>query len=222
MTHNPFTVCGIDGSGNASAISAYSGGLLTRPSDYTLDVISGDQPNDRYERTFFYRDVGLLAASGYQTIWSANNNFSVMTSSGTFTITYNNTTDGLGTTGALSLFIGYIDANKDLQTAFHTLGNTGSDVTSFSGLGINRVVVFSAGSAGVNVNDITLTETTGGGTQSQVPASIGVSQSSLFHFPRLCYPIIKITKLEASRVVGSSPVVNFRFNVYSRVYCTGI
>ena len=73
-----------------------------------------------------------------------------------FTIVYNNTTDGASGTGARMLQIDYIDTDFNAATAFHTLGSTGGDVTSFSGYGINRVVVVSLGGDLYNNNDITI------------------------------------------------------------------
>ena len=99
----------------------------------------------------------------------------------TFTITYNNVTDGLGTTGALSLEISYIDENSVDQTSTHILSNTGSDVTSFTGFGINRVKVLSVGSAGYNTNDITITATTDATTQALVPATLSITQQAIYH-----------------------------------------
>lgn len=105
----------------------------------------------------------------------------IMTTAQTFTIAYNNTTDGDGNTGALSLLFTYLDENFLTATGIHTLGSTGSDVTSFTGLGINRVVVLSSGSAGFNNNAITITATTDTTTQAQIPANDSVTQQCIFH-----------------------------------------
>lgn len=108
----------------------------------------------------------------------------IISTAQTFTITYNSTTDGAGTTGALTLFIDYLDENDDLASATHTLGNDGSDVTAFTGKGINKAVVLSNGGSGVNTNDITFTATTDTTTQAQIPALISVTQQAIFHTPR--------------------------------------
>jgi len=105
----------------------------------------------------------------------------VMTTAQTFTITYNNATDGAGTTGATQLFFTYLDENLDSLQALHVLGGTGSDVTTFTGLGINRVVVLACGSLGYNASDITITATTDGTTQAQIPAEGSVTQQGIFH-----------------------------------------
>lgn len=218
MVHNPVTLCGLDSNNNPEALSSSSNGLVTRSTDYILDVLSGKHPTDSFNRKFFFRSTGLTAAGGYQTVWSANTNFSPITTASTFTITYNNATDGEGTTGALILLFTYLDENKDeVGNVFHTLGNTGSDVTAFSGLGINRCVVFSAGSNMTNANDITITATTGGSTQGQIPANYGVTQQSILHLPRNCVPFSPKVKVTAEKLSGSNPAVSFRVNVFSRV-----
>jgi hypothetical protein len=94
----------------------------------------------------FRDDVDIASGDALIIADNTTNTPTILTTADTFDIAYNNTTDGASTTGALSLLISYLDSNADLQTATHTLGSTGSDTTSFSGLGINRVVVLSHGS----------------------------------------------------------------------------
>ena len=108
----------------------------------------------------------------------------IMTTDQTFTITYDQTVDGAGTTGALSLMVigvKTVDGVVVNFTQFHTLGNTGTDVTSFSGIGINRVNLISNGGLGWNAADITFTATTDGTTQAEIPAEGSVTQQLIFH-----------------------------------------
>ena len=107
----------------------------------------------------------------------------IITTAQTFTITFNSSTDGLGTNGAGSLFFTYIDSSNNEATAVHVLSNTGSEVTAFTGFGINRVVVLSSGSDGFNANDITITATTDTTTQALIPAEASVTQQCLYHVP---------------------------------------
>ena len=188
-----------------------------RPSISQDEINLGLRQNVSSYHKFAYRDTGLTSAGGEQTVWAANANFTVMTSADTFTITYNNATDGLGTTGALSLLISYIDENYELQTAVHVLGNTGSDVTSFSGLGINRVVVVSSGTADVNTNDITLADTSGGTVQGFVPAGRSVTQQMVFHFPISHDAVSRWVFIGCNRLSGSSPNALFKIYVYNRL-----
>jgi len=156
---------------------------VVRPTDYKSEVAMGKRQGRTSWNKFGYN---LDVDSGTEEIlasWGGafDPTSDIISTAQTFTIAYNNATDGLGTTGALSLSFSYIDENFLAQTATHTLSNTGSDVTSFTGLGINRVKVLSSGSAGYNTNDITITATTDATTQALIPALGSVTQQAIFH-----------------------------------------
>ncbi len=199
-------------------------GLTTRRPAVAQDYINlGETPGATSWHKFAYRDTGMLAAAGEQTVWAANSNFSVMTSSDTFDITYNSTTDGAdgGATGATVLLIDYIDASFELQQATHVLGNDGTDTTSFSGLGINRAVVVASGSNDANVNDITIADTAGAvGTQAFIPAGQSVTQQMIFHFPINHTGIKRWMFIGCNRLSGSNPKVEFKIYVYNRLVDT--
>ena len=171
----------------------------------------------------FNEDVDV--ASGEEIIAAFGGNFlpsNIITTAQTFTITYNNTTDGLGQSGATMLLIDYLDVNYDLQQGVHVLGSTGSDVTAFTGFGINRVVVIANGGAGWNVNDITFTATTLGSIQALVPALTSVTQQVLYHTPinyilMVNQIVISVLKLTGG---GGDPRVILRLYSYSRVTLT--
>ena len=165
---------------NNQSIGLDSDGTATRPTDYQDEVVRGLRGGATSWNKFGYRET--LTNGTEQVIWAASPNLpTIITSASTFTITYNNSTDGLGTTGALSLVIYYLDADGNQALAVHTLGNTGSDVTSFTGLGINRAAVNTNGGLTYNANDITITATTGGSVQAIIPALGSVTQQALFH-----------------------------------------
>lgn len=197
------------------SISLDSGGLSTRPTIAQHEIIRGLRGGVTYVGKFGYRDV-TSAAAGEQTLWADNSNLSIMTSADTFDIAYNSTTDGDSTTGALVLLIDYLDANFELQTATHVLGSTGTDTTSFSGLGINRVVVVSNGGAGYNTNDITLTDTAGATTQALVPATDAVTQQLVYHCPINSSPIVEHLRITTNKLPGSNPNVEFNLRSYNR------
>lgn len=147
--------------------------------------------------------------------------FTPLTAASTFTITYDGTgggsTDGAGTNGANELTFFYIDADGLPAIAAHTLGTDGSDVTSFSGLGINRVAVSASGSANANVSTITITATTGGSNQAEIPDGDGVTQQAIFfvgsnHIGILKNIFINVRKLSG----GSAPRVTVRGWVFNR------
>lgn len=135
------------------------------------------------------------------------------------TISYNNTTDGAGTTGADQLLIEYLDENDDLQTAVHVMGITGFEVSSFDCKGINRALVFNNNGIGSNVNDITFTATIDGTIQAQIPAGRSVTQQLLYHTPKGTKLNTDFLFLNANKDTGGggSPTVEFEIWSWSRV-----
>jgi len=143
----------------------------------------------------------------------------VMSTAQTLTITYNNTTDGFGQLGATLLQITYIDENFEQQSAIHVMDSDGSDISSFTCFGVNRAVVIAIGGSTSNVNDITLTATTDGTIQAQIPAGKSVTQQAIYHTPinrTLNLNFINLSVLKVSGG-GGSPVVNIIGYSYSRV-----
>jgi len=165
---------------------------------------------------FGFRE-GLSSGAGPQTVWSKDDEeFSVMTTADTFDIAYGGS-DGLGTQGALELTIDYLDSSFQLQTATHTLGSSGLDTTAFTGLGINRVLVSSAGTTTHNVAAITITDTSAASsTQAYIPAEYSVTHQLIFHCPSGYTPILKQLIHSVQKLSGSDPKVAFVTNAYNR------
>ena len=157
-------------------------GLSTRPTDFGDEVTAGLRDGVTPWTKFAHRE-NLTAAAGEQLIIGDNttNSPEILLSPETFTVTYNNATDGAGTTGALTIAFYYLDSEAKEAVSVHTLGNTGSDVTSFTGYGINRLAVSSNGGATYNTSAITVTSTTSGGVQGYVPALESVTEQAIFH-----------------------------------------
>lgn len=167
---------------------------------------------------FAYRS-NLQAAGGDETIWSSPttaNNLTIMTSAETFTITYTPASDGSTSNGATQLTFYYLDANERFAVAQHTLGSSGSDVTSFTGLGINRCVVTGSGSTGTNGANIVITNTTSGNDQAIIPAGEGVTQQAIFFMPNNARGAAKWLFLAANKLSGSNPKLTFKGWVYNR------
>ena len=145
----------------------------------------------------------------------------VMRNAQTFTINYTNSTDGQGTTGALSLLIIYLDASFVRQTEVHVLGSTGIDITSFTGIGINQIYLLSSGTLGYNVNNITFTATTDLTTQAQIPPLASVSQQAIYHTQIGSSFLLDWLFLNALKDSGGgSPKVTFNMYSWSRVTLT--
>jgi len=197
--------------------------IAVRPTDYRSEVAMGKRQGRAEVNKFGYNldvDNGteeIIASFG----GAFDPTTDIIQDAQSFTIAYNNATDGEGQTGATSLLVTYIDANYLTQDAIHTLGATGSDETSFTGLGINRAVVLSSGTAATNNNDIDFTATTDGTTQAKIPAGNSVTQQLLFHTQinhtaLLEWLYINIVKISS----GNVPVVTIKGYSWSRVTST--
>lgn len=197
--------------------------LITRPSDFQDEVRIGRRPGISGV-TKWGRRTGLTSAAGYQTIWDTTGNYTPPTSADTFNISYTGgggSNDGAGSTGAILLAITYIDANGDEVTGTHTLGSSGTDTTSFSGFGINRVAVSQTGSAQTNNAVITLTHTTSGNKMAVVPANAGVTNQCFYTMPANADGVAKFIWLNAGKGTGSgNPKLQIRMRIFNRQVAT--
>lgn len=195
--------------------------IVMRPTDYHYEVAMGKRQGRATINKWGHNENVGTGAAQIVAAWGGTFNpaTDIIKTAQTFTITYNNTTDGLGTTGALSLLFTYLDENFLTQTATHVLGNTGSDVTSFTGVGINRCIVLSNGGLGYNVNDITVTATTDATTQAEIPALKSTTHQAIFH-TQINHNFL-VDWLHANCIklsgAGGSPVVEVFLKSWSRV-----
>jgi len=168
---------------------------------------------------FGYR-TGLTAAGGEQTIWAAEGNFTPMQAAGAFTVSYNPVTDGVGTTGATQVYFYYLTADGIPAIMPHTLGSTGSDTTSFTGLGINRCVVAANGGATYNVSDITVfSNGSPGEIQAFIPATQSVTQQGIFFTGTGYTAIARFLDLSVD-VATKTAVILIKGYVYNRQFDT--
>jgi len=192
------------------------------PKDYSTEVALGNITDTSIVNKFGF-NADIDSGSGFEIIASFGGSFDpltqVITTLQTFTILYDETVDGLGTSGALGILISIIDENFEQVDQFHTLGNTGSDVTSFSGYGINRALVFSNGGDGFNAQDITIEATIDSTIQAQIPSQSSVTQQCVYQTPvgfSFLMDFIEISALKLSGG-GGSPKINIKGYSYSRV-----
>ena len=192
--------------------------IATRPSDVQDEIAIGRRPGVSSYNKFGYRE-GLTAATGEETIWSAPGNFVPMTTASTFTITYTPASDGSTSNGAKVLYFLYVNEEGLSTISIHVLGSSGSDVTSFSGLGINRCAVSVAGSTQANGADISITETTGGTVQAFIPAGHSTTQQALFHTDANSDGVAKFIKININKLSGGgSPRVEIKGYVFNRQF----
>ncbi|MDB4725966.1 hypothetical protein OAF54_00925 [bacterium] len=194
--------------------------IHVRPTSFQDEVRIGRRSGVTGWNKFGYRE-GLTSSGGEQTIWATTGNYTPATSAETFTITYNSTTDGDGTTGATQLAITYISDTGVETTLLHTLGSSGSDVTSVSGYGINRVAVSASGSANMNTNTITVTHTTSTNTMATIPALGSVTQQCIYHVGDNYDAVAKFLYIHAIKPLGGgNPKVAIKGYVFNRQFET--
>lgn len=196
---------------------------FTRGSDPQDEIVLGRRAGVTHWNKFGFRG-NLQATAGEETVWAASGNYVVPTSAQTFNIAYDGTngtsTDGAGTNGARQLTFYYIDSDGLPAVSTHTLGTDGSDTTSFSGLGINRVAVSSSGSDTFNKSDITITHTTSGNVMAFVPAEESVTEQAIFHVGSNHTAVAKFLTFNVNKLSGSNPKVTVKGYVFNRNVAT--
>lgn len=193
---------------------------VVRPTDYYSEVAMGKRQGRTVVNKWGVNNDVDTGTEEVVSSWGGafDPSTDVMTTAQTFTITYSNASDGSTQSGARSLLITYIDENYKSQTATHTLGSSGSDITSFTGFGINRAVVLSNGGAGWNVQNITITATSDGTTQAQIPSLASVTQQMIYHTQINHTLLADWLFLNALKIGGgSNPIVTFKIYSWSRV-----
>lgn len=181
------------------------------------DIILGLRSGVQFWDKFGYQN-DLDTADGLKPVWPLKENFTIVETSGTFDVLYDNTVDGNGTTGALSLQIDYLDGNNTLQQSNHVLGSTGNDTTSFSGLGINRARVLTTGTNKKNANNISIRDSAGNTTQAYIPGNSSITQQLIFHCPESVTPIMNRFFLSSARESGGGgePRLEITLTAYNR------
>ena len=202
------------------AIAENADASVTRPTDFQDEVLL-DRRNGVHEHLTVAERTTVNIADGDALMIGDNttNTPTVLTAPDTFDIVYTPASDGLGTNGALTLLIEYLDENGESAEATHTLGNTGTDTTSFTGYGINKVLVTSVGAAtavgNANVAAITFQDTTGGGVINYVAAGSGITDAMVYYTPFNAEAIVKHFRFNGLAGVGN-PELTFKGWVYIR------
>lgn len=192
---------------------------VTRPSDFRIEVSTGLRAGYSNVTKFgFNPDID---SSATEAVVSSSGTFNpltdVISTAQTFTVTYDNASDGAGTSGATQLYFFYLDADGLNAVSVHQLGSSGSDVTSFTGIGINRVAVTLTGGAINNVADISITATDDATTQAHIPAGSGVTQQLIYHVPFNGTFMMEHLGISVQRPIGQNPTVEIKLWSFSRV-----
>lgn len=156
--------------------------IVTAGTKYEYEVARGNVTNTTTWNKWGYNsDIDI----GTETVWSVGGTFTPMSTAGTLNVVSSSTADDgdPAGTGANSIILYGVDANYDAQTEVVTLDGTTTVTTSNSWLGVNRASVYLAGSGQVNAGTISITATTGGAAQTEIPTGEGSSQHAFFFVP---------------------------------------
>jgi len=188
-----------------------------RPTKYEYEVALGRRQGATTWNKFGYNgDIDI----GTEVVAAQGGTFTFLTSASTLTIVSSDANDdgAPAGTGANSIVIYGVDANRQSQIEVVTMNGTTNVVTASTWLGINRVAIYLAGSTYSNVGNITITATTGGATQAYVPAGKGTTQQLIFFTQDSHQLLSDWLIINAERIGGgSSPTVQFRLWVWSAV-----
>ena len=198
-----------------STISQDYDSLSVRPTKYEYEVALGRRQGATTWNMFGYNgDIDI----GTEVVAAQGGTFTFLTSASTLTIVSSDANDdgAPAGTGANSIVIYGIDANRLSQTEVVTMNGTTNVVTASTWLGINRVAVYLAGSTYTNVGNITITATTGGTTQAYVPAGKGTTQQLIFFTQADHQFLADWLILDGEKLAsGTQPKVQFRGWVWS-------
>jgi len=134
--------------------------------DFGLQVARGQIPYHKYVYKF---GQNAVVGNSVETIWSQGGLYSYPPSATTMTVSSSNTNDTSAGTGARTVLISGLDGDYDEISETITLNGQTAVTTTNSFLRVNRAIVLTAGSGGVNAGIIYV----GTGTvTSGVPANI--------------------------------------------------
>ena len=201
-----------------SVISQDYDSVSVRPSKLEYEVALGRRQGATAWNKFGYNgDVDI----GTEVVGAQGGTFTFLTSASTLTIVSSSVNDdgAPAGTGANSIVIYGIDANRKSQIEVVTLNGTANVVTSTTWLGINRASIYLAVSTFNNVGNITITATTGGTTQGYIPAGKGSTQQLIFFTQEGHQFLMDVVVMDAERLSGggNDPRVQFRLWVWSAV-----
>lgn len=191
--------------------------IVVRPTSFENEVAMNKRQGVTLWNKFGY-NLNVNSTSA-EVIASFGGTFSRMTSAGTLNVVSSSTADANPSgTGVRQIVIVGIDENRLAQQEVVNMNGTSVVTTSEQWLGVNRVAGYSHGSGEVNEGTITITATSGGSTQAQMPAGDGVTQQCIFHVQAnhtflTNWLWINIRKLSG----GSAPRVTVTGWVYSPV-----
>lgn len=149
-----------------------------------------------------------------ETLRSNGGTFAIQDNIGVLDISSSSTSDdgSPAGTGARTVTVDGTDTNGAVISETVTMDGTTTVSTSAEFLGVNRVVVATAGSNTTNVGNITVVNNTSGETVAYIPIGLGVTQQLIHYVPENTQALIYKLTINADRLSGgSAPVVEINF-----------
>jgi len=172
--------------GDKSDLNAPTSGTL--PLDFDATVVRPTIPEDEItlgrrqgvSNTLKFGFNNGVDSASPEVIASFGGTFTPLAAASTLDIVSSDAADTSAGTGARTLLITGLDANRRTQNEFVTMNGTTTVTTANTYLGVNRALVFSSGSSQTNEGTISITATTGGSDQAEIPLGNSVTQQVIF------------------------------------------
>ena len=184
-------------------------------SDFDYQVGLGNVPGWTTWNKFGYNDnlpIGTEIIAEFGGTWTP------MTAAETMSVVSTSALDVSGSSGAASILISGLDGNYDHVEELVFLNGLTPVTTTNSFLGINRCVIYLAGSGRINAGDITCTSTTSATTEARILAAQGTTQQCIYHTSATGTILMRNLTINALKLSGgAAPKVTVKAWVYSDV-----
>lgn len=193
--------------------------IAVRPTDFHKEVALGRRQGWVTWNKFGYNE-DIDTTTDPEVIASFGGSWSPATSAETLDVVSSDTNDdgSPAGTGARTIRITGVDTNWAVLEEDVTLDGTTTVTTTGSFLGINRVVVLTVGSGGINAGTISITGNSSSNNYAEIPASEGTTQQCIFHVPADHTFLTEWLWVNARKLSGgSSPRITVKAWVYAAV-----
>ena len=183
-----------------STMSQNFAAISVRPTDYHHEVALGLRQGRQHWDIWGNNtdiDIGteIVRTLGGTTV----SNITVAT---TFTFVSSSAADTSAGTGAQSLVVYYIDSLRKAQIGVVTLNGTTPVVSAFSGLGINRISIYLAGTGQANAGTITCTETTSAAAVAEIRTGEGTNQTTVYYIQASATALVNGVEINLIKPTG--------------------
>ena len=187
---------------------------LTRIMDPMLDVCM-NRRSDIQPHTIHAYIASLANSGGARVIWPPATSYTPPTTAETLDVVSNSTADASAGTGARTVTLYGINANRRYQTETVIMNGT-TDVTTLSSwLGINTAKVSTAGSGFNNAGTIEITGTDSSTRYAQIDAFDSITHQAIFHAQANTRLMISDLQANMSFTSGTRPQITIRIFVYN-------